>query len=1702
MMFLATSPCFGFLFGPALLQILTTAGVGAAVVSIPIIIHLLNRRRYRIVQWAAMRFLLAAQRQQSRRMRLEQLILLLVRVAMVLLLVLAMASVMDWAEKAWAVLWPDGDIGHTADLATHKILVLDGSFSMAARVNGTSCFEKARTLARQIVADAGPGDSFSVVLMAAPPQRVVPGPSDAGARVIDALTGVRLPHGNADLPGTLNVVEDMLRQSPQQFERKEVYFLTDLQRSTWIASRSEGIRPVLDRIKRLGQTFMIDVGQDGLGNLAVTSIGVLDPPAGTRAETTINATVRNYGAEATEPARASLWVAPAGGGGELRRVQNHTPITIPKGGETTLSFHYRFTDPGDYAVQVRLEDDALDVDNARSVVITVADRIPFLLVNGRPAARPVDRATECLNTSLSPFRGEVPEEYPLRTRVVSDDEFRRMSLASLAPYATLFFCDVPQFTPEVVQRIEAHVRNGGGAVFFAGSQVDVGNYNRLLYRDGNGLLPAELKEKRQAPADGTFHLDIENDSIGTAVQPPLQAFSADDRLGLRLVRFEQYLHAEPVRRGAPRKVLSFKFAGPGDKRPAPDGEPAVIEWQPLWARDASPDGEPAVPTRCRGRVVLVTSTANTEWNTWAGSPTYLPFMQELARFASSGRLREHALLVGEPLEEVLTTPSKSVSFGLYTPGSTRPVELAPRDLDENSILRWSDTSLSGIYRIAVANPSARKGADGRESPNELLFAVNVPTSSDGFEASESDLTRTSTGELRETYPNWPIQVAQDPARVVHQAVESAETGTPETPSQPEQAERGKYIARWLLLLVLLLFFTEVVLAWLFGHYSSVPTNQPPARGWFLPTLFGVSAAIVFVVGTGLLLHGIWTGDFLSFLPDSARLAAERAMNVPPPPPGEGTHWQLDFLPFLWGPGTDVWLAGLLSLGGGVLIVGIYLLEGPTASRGYKLLLAGISFVFLQMLLGVFLPQVRLTFGRQSRPDVVLLIDDSLSMSTIDNYQDPAVQSAANELAEIGGLTRQERIQLAKALLTRPGADWPSRLLNEKKFRVHVYHCSARAHHLRDVTGPAEIEPALQAIRELSADPAHDSTELSTAVRQVLKDYKGSPLTAIVLLTDGVATPPNKDLAKVVGEAQEQRVPLFFVGLGDAHPARDLALTDVRVADAVYVKDRLHFEVRVSGHGFDGQRVPIRLQEKGKDEALKEETVEIPAGNAEATVKIEYQPKEAGEKTYVVVLPVQPGEAREDNNRVERRVLVREDKLVRVLYIEGYPRWEYRFIKTLLERESERRKGNKSIQLKVFLQEADPSFASEDRSALSEFPARAELNNYDVVILGDVDPRSDSKMTEHFKDLADFVRERGGGLLVIAGPRFAPHAYRQTALRDVLPIEAVLDSQPPDPPGGRQPYRPELTHGIGDRHPIFLFSGDEQENITIWNQLQEMYFYADGVIARPLAEVLAVHPRRSVRDPATDRQVPLPLAVQQWVGKGRCLYFGFCETWGWRYREYEVRFNQFWVQAVRYLAPRTVERVTVKLDREDIPYRRGDSIRVTVTFPDNAPPPAAETKIELSVRRQTGKGTRPGEVPPRNEPWVEEGTVQLTGEGGGRRVFTGSYTPGATGRYQFTLLMKDQPEPRPQAECLVLAPPGELERLQMNRTGMEDAAAQTGGRFFTLADADQLLDRLPRGSRPERKAAGRVLIWNHLAALTVAMFLVTGVWVLRKRRHLL
>jgi hypothetical protein len=1676
---------------------LLVGGIAAGAAAVPIVIHLLNRRRFRIVPWAAMRFLLAAQRKNTRRMRLEQLLLLAVRTMLAVLLVLAMASVMPWSESLWYKLFPESAVRTaTGTRRTHKILVLDGSFSMATKTGEQTCFEQACAVANQILQESKLGDGFSVVLASSPARRIVSEASDDARKVADEIDHLRLPRGNADMPGTLNAIEDILRTSPSKYEDRVVYFLTDMQRSTWINKQGDETDSlkradkqggetdsIWNRIKDRGRFVLVDVGREGVVNSAVTQVALKAPFVLTGAATPISATIHQYGGVSRPQVRVQLLI------GKARESANDPPFGLRvvderkvdlAPGQNQLVFTHKFATPGDYAIQIRMDTDSLEPDDSRTVVITVKDNVPVMLVNGKPAAEMYDQATDYLLAALNPFPVTLsPKNIPARPKMVTESQFADASLGDLSHFDCVFLCDVARIGTGEARRLEAHLERGGGVVFCMGPQVDLEAYNRIVYRNGEGILPGRLLGAQKVSENDYFRLFADEKSFH---EPPLEAFAADrDRNSLFSARFRQYLRVELPQRGQARKILSFMpeiTASPsgaaaerGKAGTLPMGDPALIEWP-----------------RRRGRVLLFTSTMNMDWTSWPASPSFPALVQEILPYAVAGRLHEQSSVVGDVLEQVQPSGGAGLEMAMTVPdGHTE--NLRSENRDEFGVFRFPNTEQDGVYRAVVG-----------VNPRDWLFAVNVPTSNDTQQSSESDPVRTNEAELRTSYSGADLQIVTD----FHKAI-TASGYTSEGGIEVPLSGMGKAIARWIMLFMLLLLAAEVIMAWRFGHYTSVvdATNTKTASkpGRLLPFLIGAVALILFVGIFGILANAAWTGDLLGFLSDNARSAIETRMGIPAPAPGEGTHWRLEYTPYLVDGSSDPWLAGGWALAMIVLVGVLYFREGKTASTTYKLLLAGLRLFFIFLMLIVLLPETQLWFERQGWPDVVLLLDDSGSMSTVDNFQDERVREAAVKLAGVRGVSESDRLQLAQTLLTQNDNAWLANLLSQRRVKVHIYQASSEARRLTDATESKQLEEASTKIKALKAEG--QSTKLGGAVRQILNDFRGSSLSAIISFTDGITT-EGEDLKRASRYAAQMGVPLFFIGMGDVHDVKDLKLHDLQVEDSVYVNDRLVFEARLTAQGYpQAKMITATLSEKdpktGQSKELASERITTDPSGKPVKFRITHQPTQPGEKTYVLSVPEQADEVKPaDNNRLERKVFVREAKVIKVLYVEGYARYEYRFLKSLLERESEKEKGNKTIDLRVLLVDADPEYANEDKSAIVDFPTREELNAYDVVIWGDVDPRDRRIGDRNLMNLANFVKEKGGGFLMIAGQRnFSPYAYKDSPLRDILAIQVV--TPPPDEPRqARQSFRPELT-SIGRFHPIFRFRPDENENQAVWKGLAEIYWYASGFRPQPAAEVLMVHPDA----PAVEPRRPgdpnrLPLLVQQFVGSGRSMFLAIDETWAWRLREDEANYNQFWIQMVRHLARSRQGRTDLHLDRETA-YRRGEPIRITVRFPDDSPAPGPETRVEVIMTRTPPKTNRDN-VPLE----TEKETLRLAKVEGSRAAYETMVTRTPEGDYKFWLSSPIVPDPKPRAETRVLPVPGEMEVLRMNQVDMERAAEETHGHFYTLADADKLFEDLPPGSRVAVKTQQQrpLLIWNQAAMFALALGLLGTEWFLRKRKHML
>ncbi|MBI1324313.1 VWA domain-containing protein [bacterium] len=720
---------------------------GMAAGSIPVIIHLLNKRKFRQTDWAAMRFLLAAIKKNKRRIELEQWILLAIRTLLILLLVGAMARpVLESLAPAMF-----------AGERSHRVLVLDGSMSMNRKIADLTRFERARTLARQIVKEARRGDVLSVILMGDPPKVIVGEPSPNLEQVSREIDLVSPTHGATDLLATFGSIRRVLESSP--LPNKELLFLTDLQRATWARPGTEnaaGLKAEADKLTAAGiRPVLIDLGTASEANVAVTDLRIETPVVLAGVPASVRAQLRNFGPEAKPGVLVRMIVD-----GQLGPERT---VDLPVGESVSLDFTHVFREPGDHVVEIATDADPLAPDDRRSLVASVKDRIRILLVDGDLNPEPFAAETDYLAQALAPAESAQPGEAgaandpgtvpPIALEVIPESRFGNVEMAT---YDVIVMANVSQPSDPEAVALDKYVRQGGGLVLFTGDRTVAEGWNSRLATPERMLLPATIGQSVGDAARKTGAFLIEPLAYRHPLVTDYEGAAPAVQSGLTQVATWQYHKLTRQADSEARVALAFD-----------SGDPAIVE-----------------ASRGRGRVFLVATSADSQWSTWPLHPSYPVVMGEMALLAASGRTGEKNLTVGQAIDQAYPTAAGAAPVTLRTPEKgVRELTLRP-DAD-GSYLRLDPPETSGVFEAEIGPPVSRRDK----------FAVNVPVV-------ESDPARIEPGALKEAVPGF------DPV-VIKSADEL-------TKAAEEVARRGE-IHRPMLLAVLVLILAETLMAWWMGR---------------------------------------------------------------------------------------------------------------------------------------------------------------------------------------------------------------------------------------------------------------------------------------------------------------------------------------------------------------------------------------------------------------------------------------------------------------------------------------------------------------------------------------------------------------------------------------------------------------------------------------------------------------------------------------------------------------------------------------------------------------------------------------------------------------------------------------------------------------------------------------------------------------------
>ncbi|MBI4616047.1 MAG: VWA domain-containing protein [Planctomycetes bacterium] len=828
---------------------------------------------------------------------------------------------------------------------------------------------------------------------------------------------------------------------------------------------------------------------------------------------------------------------------------------------------------------------------------------------------------------------------------------------------------------------------------------------------------------------------------------------------------------------------------------------------------------------------------------------------------------------------------------------------------------------------------------------------------------------------------------------------------------------------------------------------------------------------------------------------------------------------------------------------------VYAREGGNVSGGARVLLGFLRILVLLALLGVlFDPFFERTSFRVLSSQVLILHDDSQSMRDVrDGYE----TEEALRMAKALGLIEEElprnldRGDVQRAFVEElerrhPGFDldrdlserFPSRIsvvnhllgegdraglrrrLSERHEVVeYAFSGATRA----EVEGP-DGAPAVLVPRLLSRDPAPGKLEgagpetaLRDAIQAAVAEMGEKPLAAVIVVTDGAS---NSDRETSIDPeelwARRLGVPVYAVGIGNPNPPKDLDLAQIEAEKFVFKDNKTAIVAHIEATGYEGEEVRVELElppdevrDKADGEPMIQRIVLGPDGTRDV-VTFNHTFKHKG--THIVRIHVErlPKERTYENNvrQVEIEVI---DQQIRVLIVEGQPRWEFRYLRNAAIRDEK-------LKTNTILLDADPTFPqdrSPDAPDMNRFPSTPEglqelKREFHVILFGDFAPTMLGEGWERIlKEIKNWVESEyfGGGFILMAGQQYTPEAWVGTEIEKILPVE-IEDNPPPAPAWYKDVFYPRVT-ALGWNHPVTRLVPEDEANRRLWTDhdygLPGVFWYKKVRRTRPGAMVLLDHPADVFE---TERGTePQPIVTVGRYGHGQTMFVSTDEFWRWRFLTGDKYCWQFWKQAIFFMAKRRLlhgdSRWRIWTDKTEYPV--GERIVVHAEVRDEASEPAKEKEQAIYYQVRWGGG---------------EGEEVLSTEA---RTLKLAQVPDQPGKYQGTLNLfrpgeyvfwfwargeKDvAPTEKGRHSIRVLDSTLETRKPSQDRKTLQKIAAASGGRYLPIWELAALPAPEPKTQRePAEKSEESA--WHNGLVYWVLVAVLVLEWILRKIHRML
>lgn len=746
--------------------------IGVAGAVVPLVLHLLSRSRYESVDWGAMLFLEGLEARQQYSGKINQVLLVALRMAVVSLVAIALAEpvLQQWspepessgaalraadrgqllcvagaiacsAVSVWMILliarsspasrsrfrrwtslfiaivagvgavslarrsaaWdaevrrllarqpaasshPTGNpLGQRIDAA----ILLDCSAGMNFEENGHTRFDLARGAAKQILAGLHRGDRVSLLCLGQRQTDSELEPTADLQSVADRIDGARTSHQAAEVGEGLLKAQEILDRGGAP--ARDMYIVCDRESSSWRGVNDHFMTHLWpESVQKSGaavRLFIVPVGGADADNLSVESISVDNPPAivGQPADVTVD--VRNYGStvRTAVPLTVSINGKPAFESTVSVAAGRAAHVAVALPGRTLVT-------RGSQSITASIRTAGYRDDDRLDAVVDAIDPIRVLVISGDEyeGTPPGEFRSEAdfLRLALSPqrtlHRGATD---PCKVEVVPAE---RWPVDGLDRYQVIILANIERFTTAQARQIEQFVYGGGGLLIAPGNLARVDNYDQQLWRDGSGILPAELEDATSA--DGAEATTI----VGFDPTTPVFAF----------------LHDQPDL--TLNSTIGRYFPSGGRQSDA-----RVLAWYT--------SGTPfLIESRAgRGKALLMTTSLDADWSTLPLSTFYLPYVQSAVRYLAAATLPSRNLSLGEPIDATFDDPAEDRATIELPDGDSRQVTLTR--FGSTADLHFTGTQQPGIYRIRVRD---------RTGEQNLLFAVRLPSQ-------QSDLTQLS-----------------------------------------------------------------------------------------------------------------------------------------------------------------------------------------------------------------------------------------------------------------------------------------------------------------------------------------------------------------------------------------------------------------------------------------------------------------------------------------------------------------------------------------------------------------------------------------------------------------------------------------------------------------------------------------------------------------------------------------------------------------------------------------------------------------------------------------------------------------------------------------------------------------------------------------------------------------------------------------------